>query len=303
MSSMSAALALSAVCLSAQALAAPLVSNGTTGGATEANATCFLYQFRSFTPEQAARQGISFAHNEFVNGVGTTVFSLVILGVSLLLLLAGERLFKPTLFLSGFGLASVFSFFGLNAAFNAAHWSNCALMGVLPVVVGIIAGTFALWLLNTAFFLVGGCFGTVAGFYVYTLLHVVFKLSVDGAHTFAHHDVLFWICLLAGCLLGGLLALKLERGILVLATAVVGGMGTAVASAYLVLVRLDPTLTPQHLSSGHAPLGFAIGWLAGALLVTVFGMWVQYRCFLRSPKHAGANSYSGDIQYHQIPYQ
>ena len=122
MSSMS-ALALSAVCLSAQALAAPLVSplvsNGTTGGATEANATCFLYQFRSFTPEQvmppsfpctahacahlgvaailgrqggetpsgppscvrtprqqAARQGISFAHNEFVNGVGTTVFSL-----------------------------------------------------------------------------------------------------------------------------------------------------------------------------------------------------------------------------------
>lgn len=119
MSSMSAALALSAVCLSAQALAAPLVSNGTTGGATEANATCFLYQFRSFTPEQvmppsfpctahacahlgvaailgrqggekpsgppscvrtprqqAARQGISFAHNEFVNGVGTTVFSL-----------------------------------------------------------------------------------------------------------------------------------------------------------------------------------------------------------------------------------
>lgn len=46
----------------------------------------------------------------------------MILGVSLLLLLAGERLFKPTLFLSGFGLASVFSFFGLNAAFNAAHW-------------------------------------------------------------------------------------------------------------------------------------------------------------------------------------
>merc|ERR1719198_2595514 len=113
------------------------------------------------------------------------------------------------IFLAGFGLASSFTFVGLNEVFNYTHFSNCLLLDILPATIGLIAGCLALCLINVAFFLIGGCLGGVTGYYLWLLLHSL-HVSIGNVPDIDNHGALFWICLCCGIVIGGLLALKLE---------------------------------------------------------------------------------------------
>jgi hypothetical protein len=82
-------------------------------------ATCFLNQFRSFTPGQAKAQGVNIektlAHKL---SVGSVAFSVTLMVFGALMLVAGWKLFTLVLFLSGFGGGFMVAFFAMSTFFN-----------------------------------------------------------------------------------------------------------------------------------------------------------------------------------------
>ena len=84
----------------------------------DANATCFLNNFRSFTAEQALQQGIQLGYLTEEQTFGSVAFSVALIAVGGVLLLAGHRVFKCALFSAGLVVGCAAVFFATSALFN-----------------------------------------------------------------------------------------------------------------------------------------------------------------------------------------
>merc|ERR1719498_1731099 len=75
----------------------------------------------------------------------------VLLG-SFFLLFFGRMLVRPTLFLAAVGVAAIASFFSINSilaqAPEVSPQAECVVLGVAPAAIGLVAGCFALCMLN-----------------------------------------------------------------------------------------------------------------------------------------------------------
>ena len=158
--------------------------------------------------------------------VSSTV-GVVLLAVATALLMFGARLVKPVFFVSSCLVAFVLTFFVtdtmLSAASSTPSTSCCAhcppnpprkqlgspsrvrrraaahsqcsnrtspgLLMIVPSAVGLLAGSMAVGLLNTAFTAVGLASGAAAGYVSYA---VVFHSLPSGVELL-HHDLTYWI--------------------------------------------------------------------------------------------------------------
>ena len=151
-----------------------LAHNGSTpAGVNGSNATtaCFLNQFRKLKPAQAAQQGINLTHTAHFN-IGSTVFDVVLMVVGAVFLFLGAKVTKLSLFVGGFGVGALACFFATSNIFSALQFFNCYLLGIVPLVGGLLLGVIVLKLLKLAFFAIGGSTGAILGYYVYVLVLV-----------------------------------------------------------------------------------------------------------------------------------
>ena len=185
---------------------------------------------------------------------------LVVLGV--LYALAGHRLLRFMIGLTGFLLAAVSAGIG-------AGWLSQG----NPWVMGGAA-------------LVGGICGAMALFFVYRA--GVFALGGLGTAVVLHGALAgrpeSWVpwAILGGSVLGGLLSLVIERPIMVLATAAIGGWMSTYAGAYLLL---GDALPERLAEEATGPLVWAI--LGTWVSVTLLGASFQFLTGRRKRRDPG----------------
>ena len=65
------------------------------------------------------------------------------------------------LFLSGFGVGAVALFLAVSNIFNMVKWSNCWVLGIVPLIGGLILGILVLKVVKLAFFCIGAATGGI----------------------------------------------------------------------------------------------------------------------------------------------
>lgn len=128
--------------------------------ASSTNTSCFLDRFRSYTRKQAKEQGIKYSQ-KFGRDVsfGGLAFNIVMLVGGSLLLLCGWKLAAVLFVASGFGAGTVLSFYATSTIMNAAGWSNCAVLAIVPLVAGVVAAVAMRKLPKLCFFVLGAFVG------------------------------------------------------------------------------------------------------------------------------------------------
>jgi hypothetical protein len=128
---------------------------------------------------------------------------------------AGYRLFRATIFLCGFLIGGVATASLIEYLFKNKAWMvTASWIGFLAG--GIIVGVFAMTLYSVSLFVAGAAAGVFLAFTLQTT--VAYKLNEKNPNT-----VLVVLALILG-LVGGIVALKLEKPVLVLATSFAGAV-------------------------------------------------------------------------------
>jgi hypothetical protein len=148
---------------------------------------------------------------------GSTIFSVVLLCISVLLMFGGWWLGPMLMFLVGLVVGTASSYFLIDHIFNASGWSNCWVMGIGSIVGGLLVGFVLLRMIDLGIFCLGAALGGVLGYWFYGIvLQKVTTTVVLG------YDALFWVCVIISALIFGLIAAKLERNLIILTTSVCG---------------------------------------------------------------------------------
>jgi len=202
----------------------------------------------------------------------SVVFSLVLLAGSVLLLLAGARLVKPTLFVSAFGSAFFASLVVVREALAAApllsEVASCAVLGAVPLIVGLLSGLLALCCLKVGFALLGAALGSGAGYTLYSL-----GLSAVPSPALAsHHDVVLLACLILGALVGAVLLLRYQKDLLIVATSGAGAAG-ATPAIFLLLAHANAEFVTKA-DDVTSPFG----WAQPVCTLVLFAIGVSVQC-------------------------
>ena len=225
--------------------------------------------------------------------------ALLLLFASTFVLLRGGRYVKWALFIVAFFTGAMLTLLVLPAVLESGVFegldddSACLTAALTPLIVGLMAGGMALWLLRMAFALLGAGAGGSVGYVLHmTILHNIRAGSAD-----ANGNVtwMFVGSVFGGALIGSVLLVRSQRSVLKLATAAVGAVG-ATAACSLLLAHADvhflgafkPSSIEQEAGSPHI-------WAQAALVVVFFGIGVREQFFGRSArkrrKDERSNSY------------
>ncbi len=175
---------------------------------------------------------------------------LLIVLLGLIITFFGYRLLKFTLIISGFGLGAYLGWF-LGTRTGAAGW----LVAVAGIVLGIGGALLTVWLFRLSVFLLGAIAGA--------LLTTIFSWGSGWQHL---------LVVIAGALIGGVLAVLIQRPVLSFLTAFVGSWWV-VAGFFSLFGR-----TRLRLADGAEMPLIAILWLG----LGVLGFLVQ---LLRTGRH------------------
>ena len=101
----------------------------------------------------------------------SVLLSSCVLVVSLIVLFAGARLGRPTLFVSAFGITFLASAVGTGSILAAAPGlspvASCVLLAAAPALLSLVAGCASLCLLNLGFAFLGAAAGAGVGALLY----------------------------------------------------------------------------------------------------------------------------------------
>lgn len=193
-----------------------------------------------------------------------------LLAGSLLVLLAGARLVKPTLFLSSFGVtffaALVVVKEGLDAVPAVSALASCVALGAAPLIVGLLGGLLALCCLRVGFALLGAALGAGAG----SLLYAAGLAAVPALQ--AHHDLVSLGCLCVGAIVGAALLLKFQKGMLIVATSGAGAAGATPALA-LLLAHANAAFVAKAQDKTSP-----FGWWQPCTTIVLFAVGLAVQC-------------------------
>ena len=209
--------------------------------------------------------------------IGTLCVGLGLLLASALVLLKGEALVKPVFFLTGAVCVLVPAFAAVSAILDGAGLSaglDCTLLIVLPLGFAVVAGLLNVWFLHLAFVMLGLVGGGTFGYCMYVLvLHTIPSPVLANGYT-----LVFCAAVLCCALAGALCSYKLQHGVLMAATAVLGAVGVTVALDLVVLGRVDRRflwLLDARSASEHLSSAFVFGPIVGAAVLAVSGFLFQ----------------------------
>jgi len=201
---------------------------------------------------------------------GRLLAGLLQIVVGLAVTFYGFRLFRALLALAGFLIGASFGLsLGSGATVPATAW-------LLAVALGL-AGALLLWaLFRVGALLAGAALGVAVAGGVAASLPATANAQWD------------WLLLLVGLVLGAVVAWRLQRPLIIVATALVGAWGALVGLAML-LGRVAPAqAVPAALGTDvwtlglpHAWKGVGGLWLLGTLALAILGTAFQLRDTLR----------------------
>jgi hypothetical protein len=204
---------------------------------------------------------------------GPSMLAIAAVVVGVFMCIAGYRLFRAAIFVCGFilggiGVASAIEYFFKNESWmNTASW-----IGLF--VGGIVVGLIAMSLYTTSIFVAGAAGGVLLAFTIHTT--VAYKINQSDPNV-----VLVILAVVLGVLCG-VLALKLEKPVLVIATSLVGAVAVAWGVGYFA-GEFPNAADLKHYSSktidGDTIISIPSAWwgyLAGIVVLFVLGMYIQF---------------------------
>lgn len=187
--------------------------DGGDGGDPQA-ARCYLDRFRTLSHK--AKEAGRKAKAKFKEA---TLTSVIVQAVAMVtgsaLVLVGYRLVEFVLLLGGFVAGFVVTFELVGIVLDLVEKDNCYVLGIVPLVGGLLVGWFVQKAEKTIFF----SFGAVTGLCLGQLVYVVALSHITDEDL---SQVALYVCLILAAILGGLVAIKVERQILAVATSLIG---------------------------------------------------------------------------------
>lgn len=198
--------------------------------------------------------------------------------------LAGYRLFRPTVFCCAFLVGGLFVARIIEAAFSSLSWMPTA-SWIGFAIGGVIAGVVVLMLYSASIFLTGAAGGIMLAFSINT--------SVGAEIYPTNPDVLLAILAILLGIIGGILALKLEKPVLIATTAFVGSTVCIWGVGYFAGGYPNGGDLKQFRSQddkGDWVYDIPDAWwayLASMIVLFIIGMYVQIQKTARGYDHGG----------------
>jgi hypothetical protein len=169
----------------------------------------------------------------------------------------GYKLFPVTLFLAGGTAAGVGSYMMSDHFINATYAHKAPILIGVSCTMALVGGILAVRLRKLGTFVAGAVGGVVAA------------LALNsGVLAFQYHQYHYIVCIVLG-IVAGVLALKLERIIVILATAITGSFAATYGTKYFVELSGQVPVT-----SWTNPIVWA--YVAGFFVMLVAGVLVQF---------------------------
>uniref|UniRef100_K3WBV8 Transmembrane protein 198 n=1 Tax=Globisporangium ultimum (strain ATCC 200006 / CBS 805.95 / DAOM BR144) TaxID=431595 RepID=K3WBV8_GLOUD len=198
----------------------------------------------------------------------------------------GYRLLRPTMFVSGFLVGGFLASSAIEYLFKHESWVDTA-WWISLFVGGLLAGALVVALYSIGIFAIGAAGGVLLA----TMLNtsVGYKLFPENPNT-----GLLILAIVLG-LIGGILALKIERPVIVIATSLVGAVLAVSGIGYFAKNLPDITDLKQFATKNeegewvYAMPTVWWGYLGGMLALFLLGMFVQFKK-TASVNHTRSNS-------------
>jgi len=147
--------------------------------------------------------------------------------------------------------------------FGPQDWILYVILGA-SIIIGCAKGYLVVKFEKFGFFLLGAYLGVVGGLFLFNAII---------AH-FANSAVPFYVTLSVAGLIGGLLSFWLWKDMIIIATSIIGGYLTIRSISFWV----GNFPNEIQVAEGEAKLNaIAYAYLAGALFLALFGMYVQFK--------------------------
>jgi hypothetical protein len=206
--------------------------------------------------------------------VGGSILAVLAITAGAIVCLAGYKLFRAALFVVGFVAGGVGLAIAAEHVFENETWVVTA-SWVAFGVGGLFAGCLVISMYTTSIFVAGAAAGV--------LLAIMINTSVGYKIYPSHPNVVLIVLAVAIGLIGGVLALKLEKPVLVVATSLVGAGMLVWGIGYFAGDFPSPSDLKQFAeqdANGDWVYDIPTAWwayVAGILVLFVFGMFVQFR--------------------------
>lgn len=208
--------------------------------------------------------------------LGPSVSAALSIGAGLAVCFFGFRLMRPTMFLCGFLVGGFLCASAAGFVFDGKSYEDTAWWIALAVG-GLIVGSLVLTIYNTGIFIVGAAGGVLLAVTINT--SVGYRIFPDDPNT-----ALIVLAVALG-LICGLLAFKLEKPVIVVATSLVGAVLTISGIGYFAKNFPDVTDLQAQFGTQDAATGEwvydmpSVWWayLGGMLALFLLGMLVQFK--------------------------
>ncbi|KAG7390230.1 hypothetical protein PHYPSEUDO_008368 [Phytophthora pseudosyringae] len=206
--------------------------------------------------------------------VGGSILAVAAIAAGAVMVVMGYRLFRVTLFAVGFVAGGVVVAMVVESVFDDKSWVVTA-SWIAFVVGGLICGSIVVSLYSLGIFVAGAAAGVA--------LAMIINNSV-GYEIYPSHPqvVLIVLCVVLG-VLGGVLALKLEKPVLITATSLFGAAILVWGVGYFAGDFPSSSDLKTYASQDiNGDWVYSIpdawwGYLAGILVLFVLGLFIQFR--------------------------
>jgi len=245
-----------------------------------------LFQLLASTLVLAADNASTSVESIFdsVNGikVGGTILAVAAIAAGVVICVSGYKLFRPTLFVIGFALGGVLIAVAAEEIFKNKSWVVTA-SWIAFVVGGLIIGFLVISLYKLSIFIAGA----VGGVLLAMLINTSFGYKMYPSHP---NIVLIILAVVLG-IIGGVLAIMLEKPVIVVATSLVGECMVVWGIGYFAgdfPSASDLKSLATQNANGDWNYDIPNAWwayLASILVLFVIGMVAQFRKTGRGVNH------------------
>jgi len=214
--------------------------------------------------------------------IGPAILAIVAIAVGVFMLVAGYRLFRIAIFICGFILGGIGVASFIEWVFENRSWMNTA-SWIGFFVGGLLIGLIAMSMYGLSIFIAGATGGVMLAF----ALHTSFAYRIWESHP---NVVLLVLAIVLG-LIGGVLAIKLERPAIIISTSFIGAMAVVWGIGYFAGNYPNGADLKNQTSGGidkDTLVSIPDAWwayLAGIVVLFVLGMLIQFRKTGRGERH------------------
>lgn len=228
--------------------------------------------------------------------VGGSILAAVAIAAGAIILVMGYKLFRPTLFVIGFAIGGVLVAIAAEKIFEHKSWVVTA-SWIAFIIGGIIVGALVIAFYKVSIFVAGAAAGV--------MLAMIINTSFGYKIWPSHPNTILIIFAVVLAIVGGVLALKLEKPLLIVATSLIGaGMIVWGVGYFAGDFPNSGDLKRFATQDGNGDWNYDIptawwGYLAGIVVLFVLGMFIQFRKTGRGAKYHQSHAVPARDANHQ----